>query len=292
MTRDEAADGPLSRALAGGAFAPVPVPGAGRGAARRSRGPGRRGRDARPLRLDRVRQRAFGAGAGPRPQPTVAGRGAHGRRRRADGAGAAGRRRDPAAVAGDGDGADALWTRLRDADAWPGRRVLVPTTPGGRRVLAEALDAAGAQVDEVETYRMEARPAAAIASDWRAAAPDAAVIASPRVATGLVEAIGAGALRDLRAHRRHRRHHRRGLTAAERGGGRRRRGRLQRRGAHAGQPAGRGGRPMIQEAETASEVMDRTFVECSALGFQSVVTSMLAHRLLRAVAAPARRRTS
>ena len=33
---------------------------------------------------------------------------------------------------------------------------------------------------------------------------------------------------------------------------------------------------MIQEAETASEVMDRTFVECSALGFQSVVTSVLA----------------
>ena len=33
---------------------------------------------------------------------------------------------------------------------------------------------------------------------------------------------------------------------------------------------------MIQEAETASEVMDRIFVECSALGFQSVVTSILA----------------
>ncbi len=33
---------------------------------------------------------------------------------------------------------------------------------------------------------------------------------------------------------------------------------------------------MIQEAETASELMDRIFVECSALGFQSVVTSILA----------------
>ena len=45
---------------------------------------------------------------------------------------------------------------------------------------------------------MEARPADAIARDWRAAAPDAAVIGSPRVATVLVEAVGAGALRDLR----------------------------------------------------------------------------------------------
>ena len=134
-----------------------------------------------------------------RTPPTMAGRGADGSvgaqtARALQDAGAI-----PPPIAGDGDGADALWTRLRDADRWPGRWVLVPTTPGGRRVLAEALAAAGAQVDEVETYRMEVRPAAAIASDWRAAAPDAAVIASPRVATALVEAVGAGALRDLRA---------------------------------------------------------------------------------------------
>ena len=45
---------------------------------------------------------------------------------------------------------------------------------------------------------MEARPAAAIAGDWQTAAPDAAVIASPRVASVLVEVVGAGALRDLR----------------------------------------------------------------------------------------------
>ena len=98
----------------------------------------------------------------------------------------------------DGDGAEALWARLRDADAWPGRRVLLPTTPGGRRTLADALTQAGATVQELETYRMEARPPEAIAGDWQAAAPDAAVIASPRVATVLVDVLGASALRDLR----------------------------------------------------------------------------------------------
>jgi len=98
----------------------------------------------------------------------------------------------------DGDGAEALWTALRTADAWPGRRVLVATTPGGRRTLIEALTTAGADIDTVEAYRMEARPAVAIATDWAAAAPEAAIVASPRVAEALVAAVGATALTGLR----------------------------------------------------------------------------------------------
>jgi uroporphyrinogen-III synthase len=199
VTRDEAADGPLSRALAGAAFVPCPcpilieAPPADPEALAQA-----------AATLDRydwivcasVRSVRARAHARTRPWPA-------GVRTAAVGAQTARALQDagaiPPPIAGDGDGADALWTRLRDADRWPGRRVLVPTTTGGRRLLAEALAAAGAQVDEVESYRMEVRPAAAIASDWRAAAPDAAVIASPRVATGLMEAVGAGALRDLRA---------------------------------------------------------------------------------------------
>jgi uroporphyrinogen-III synthase len=104
----------------------------------------------------------------------------------------------PAPLVGDGDGADALWAGLRDADHWPGRRVLVATTAGGRRTLADALTAAGADVDEVETYRMTARPAGAIAADWDATAPDAAIVASARTADTLVGAIGARRLAALR----------------------------------------------------------------------------------------------
>ena len=190
-----------------GRLRPVAVPGAGRGAAGGSRGPGPRRRDARPLRLDRVRQRAFGAGAGSRP---AADRGRPACARRPSAAQTARALLDAGAIppplVADGDGAEALWTRLRDADA-----VARPPRPGADDAGRTARARRGTRprparmVDEVETYRMEVRPAAAIAADWRAAAPDAAVIASPRVATGLVEAIGAGALRDLRGHRRHRR---------------------------------------------------------------------------------------
>lgn len=96
-------------------------------------------------------------------------------------------------------GADPLWDILSGAAAWPGTRVLVPTTPGGRTVLAERLRAAGATVDEVEAYRMVPRALAEIAREWRAAAPDGAVIASPRVAHTLVAALGAGRLSSLHA---------------------------------------------------------------------------------------------
>lgn len=95
-------------------------------------------------------------------------------------------------------GAEALVTLLAEVD-WLERRVLVPTTPGGRTVLAEHLRAAWAIVDEVEAYAMRPRAPGDIARDWHAGTPDAAVIASPRAAELLAEAIGADALRALHA---------------------------------------------------------------------------------------------
>jgi uroporphyrinogen-III synthase len=92
-------------------------------------------------------------------------------------------------------GAEALWARLRGQGPWTGRRVLVPTTPGGRPFLADALRAAGAEVQIVDAYHMAARPAPDIAADWAAAAPHAAVLASPRAVAALAAAIGAAALR-------------------------------------------------------------------------------------------------
>lgn len=94
-------------------------------------------------------------------------------------------------------GAEALIELLADVD-WIGRRVLVPTTPGGKAILARHLRAAGAIVDEVEAYAMHARAPGDIARDWHASAPEAAVIASPRVAELLTAAVGADALRALR----------------------------------------------------------------------------------------------
>jgi uroporphyrinogen-III synthase len=105
----------------------------------------------------------------------------------------------PLPLTGDTDGADSLWTRLRGADQWPGRRVLLPTTPGGRRTLSDSLTAAGAFVHELEAYQMTPRPARLIAEAWHTAAPDAVVVASARVAVALVEAVGAGQLCGLAA---------------------------------------------------------------------------------------------
>jgi uroporphyrinogen-III synthase len=78
---------------------------------------------------------------------------------------------------------------------WAGTRVLVPTTAGGRHLLADGLRAAGARVDEVEAYAMRARDPRAIAGDWMAAAPDAVVVGSARAADLLAAAIGAEPLR-------------------------------------------------------------------------------------------------
>ena len=106
---------------------------------------------------------------------------------------------DPAPLVGDEGGADALWATLRDADRWPGREVLIPTTPGGRRLLIDRLTEAGAVVDAVEAYRMYPLSREVIHAAWHDAAPDAAVLASPSAAEALVEAVGAPALARLQA---------------------------------------------------------------------------------------------
>ena len=96
-------------------------------------------------------------------------------------------------------GAAALWDRLRAEDTWHGRRVLIATVPGGRQELINGLRAAGAHVDAVDCYAMQARPVADIKRDWHAARPDAALLASPSTVQRLAEAIGVDALRGLRA---------------------------------------------------------------------------------------------
>ena len=102
-------------------------------------------------------------------------------------------------VVGNDAGAESLWAALQTRDTWPGRRVLVPNVSGGRRVLIDGLVAEGALVTVVEAYAMTPRPAREIAAAWAAIAPDAVVIVSPSVATALTAAVGAAALRDVRA---------------------------------------------------------------------------------------------
>ena len=94
-------------------------------------------------------------------------------------------------------GSTALIEALRHADAWPGRRVLIPRALEGGRELGEALRAWGAQVDEVVAYRTLERSPAGIAAAWREARPEAVVVASPSAARALVGAVGAECLRRL-----------------------------------------------------------------------------------------------
>lgn len=94
-------------------------------------------------------------------------------------------------------GAGPLMMALRGADRWPGRRVLLPRAAEGRRDLGESLRRFGATVDEVAAYRTVPRPPDEIAAAWRAAAPDAVVVASPSAARALVAALGAQPLRRL-----------------------------------------------------------------------------------------------
>jgi uroporphyrinogen-III synthase len=103
----------------------------------------------------------------------------------------------PPPIVADTAGAAALWNTLASLDSWPGRRVLILTTPGGRTTLIDALRAAGADADAIDAYRMEARPPERIREDWDQARPDAAVLASPRAAAALVAAIGRDALARL-----------------------------------------------------------------------------------------------
>jgi uroporphyrinogen-III synthase len=106
---------------------------------------------------------------------------------------------DPAPLVADEAGAGALWQRLKDADSWSGRRVLVPTTPGGRRELIDKLTHAGALVDEVDAYRTVRRSPGLVAENWRALSPDAVVLASPSAVSALSSAIRPDELRRLAA---------------------------------------------------------------------------------------------
>jgi uroporphyrinogen-III synthase len=96
-------------------------------------------------------------------------------------------------------GAAGLVDVLRNADRWPGRRVLVPRAEGGRTELVSALRSWGAAVTEVIAYRTVAQPRERIVEAWRSGAPEAAVIASPSAARALIESLGAAVLRSLRA---------------------------------------------------------------------------------------------
>jgi uroporphyrinogen-III synthase len=94
-------------------------------------------------------------------------------------------------------GAGPLVLVLREADHWPGKRVLLPHAADGRPKLAAALRRFGAEVDEVVAYRTVELPAATIADAWGRAAAEAVVVASPSAARALVGAVGSAALRRL-----------------------------------------------------------------------------------------------
>jgi uroporphyrinogen-III synthase len=94
-------------------------------------------------------------------------------------------------------GAAPLVRALEGADRWPGKQVLLPRAAEGRPELAESLRRWGARVKDVIAYRTVARPPDEIAAAWRAASPQAVVVASPSAARALVAAIGAEPLRKL-----------------------------------------------------------------------------------------------
>lgn len=106
---------------------------------------------------------------------------------------------DPKPVVARTAGAESLWIELKDRDAWLGKRVLIPTVRGGRPDLIRSLVAAGARVDDVEAYRMLPLPRHEVAERFALAEPDAVVLASPSVAHALFEAIGLAPFGMLRA---------------------------------------------------------------------------------------------
>jgi uroporphyrinogen-III synthase len=95
--------------------------------------------------------------------------------------------------------AKALWEKLQTLGSWRGMDVLVATVAGGRRDLLDGLSAAGAKVTELEAYRMLPRGAGEIRKEWKAARPDALILGSAATAHTLIDAIGAPAIRALRA---------------------------------------------------------------------------------------------
>jgi uroporphyrinogen-III synthase len=94
-------------------------------------------------------------------------------------------------------GAAALVEVLREADAWPGRRVLLPRAANGSPELGAALRHWGAEVEEIAAYGTLERPRDEIVASWQAAAADAVVVASPSAARALVGAVGVASVRRL-----------------------------------------------------------------------------------------------
>jgi uroporphyrinogen-III synthase len=200
VTRDEAADGPLSQALSALGLVPVPCPCT-------IEGPpdDETAFRAAAAQLDTydwvvcASTRAVNALTTARqaaPWPRGLRSAAVGHRTAASllQAGA-----DPAPIVAPESGAEALWAALRDLDTWAGRRVLLPAVTAGRRDLVDGMRRAGADVHLVEAYRMVPRAHDAVRADWLRAAPDAAVFGSPSAVDTLVAAVGPDALRRLRA---------------------------------------------------------------------------------------------
>lgn len=105
--------------------------------------------------------------------------------------------RDP--IVGETFNANSLWQALQPRDAWPSRRVLVATVPGGRRDLIDGLRTAGATLEEVEAYSMRPRAADDVRADWQAGKPDAVLIGSASQARHLIDSVGVPALKSLKA---------------------------------------------------------------------------------------------
>jgi uroporphyrinogen-III synthase len=199
VTRDEGPDGPLSRALRDVGLEPVWCP-----VVREQPPQDPRALAAAAARLDEydwlvfASVRAVAALMSARTQPLPRGvRTAAVGARTAEALIAAGA--DPVPLVADEAGADALWAVLRGSGTWCGRRVLVLTVPGGRRVLIDGLRSAGARVDEVEAYRMLPRAPEEIADVWTRLAPDVVVLASPSAVQALAAAVGPATLGRLRA---------------------------------------------------------------------------------------------
>jgi len=199
VTRDEDADGPLSRALQDAGFEPVRCPVAEEVP---PSNPSALNEAARNLEafdwIIVASQRAVHAitAARGRPWPRGVRTAAVGERTAATlvASGA-----DPAPFVADDSGADALWTALASRESWQDKRVLIPAVEQGRRTIIDGLTRVGANVTIVEPYRLQPRAAADVAADWHAQRPDATVIASPSAATLLLAAVGREALTSLRA---------------------------------------------------------------------------------------------
>lgn len=85
------------------------------------------------------------------------------------------------------------------SESWTGKRVLLPRAEGGSTELAEALKAAGANVEEVVAYRTLSREPGEILAAWPSPDPDAAIVASPSAARALIAGLGVERLAGLAA---------------------------------------------------------------------------------------------